>query len=62
MLALNNDLHGCPAALHLAHHGPTPTGVVGQEAASAPAAASQYAAKKASHLKTANLCVQQEVC
>ena len=60
MLPLKIDLHGCPAALRLAHHGPTPTGVVGQEAASAPAAASQYTAKKTSHLNTANLCAKQE--
>ena len=56
------SLHGSPAALDLAITAPQRQEVVGQAAVSALAAASQYAAKKASHLNTANLCAQQGVC
>ena len=55
------SLHGSPAALDLAITAPQRQEVVGQAAVSALAAASQYAAKKASHLNTANLCAQQGV-
>ena len=55
------SLHGSPAALDIAITAPQRQDVLVQAAGSALAAASAYAATKASHLNTAHLCSQQGV-
>ena len=55
------SLHGTPAALDLAITAPQRQDIVAQAAGAALAAASAYAATKASHLNTAPLCGQQGV-
>jgi hypothetical protein len=55
------SLQGTPAALDLAITAPQRQDIVAQAAGAALAAASAYAATKASHLNTAHLCGQQGV-